>query len=152
MSNVQNTAILSMGSLHLAIPQTDISSVDVVADAKPSQSDSSLCAASLHKQSHQWPVYAFTEKLAPLSQLPESCRFFACMEFNDIKFALACDGIELISLDEETQQQNLPNIMQANETPVLQLIRHQENLVIQSNSTSINSYLESLGADNVEQQ
>jgi len=150
MSNIQNTAILSMGGLHLAVPQSDIISVDVVADAKPSQSDSILCAASLNKQNSHWPVYAFTEKLSPLNQLPESCRFFACMQFNDVKFALACDGIELIKLAEEIQQKNLPHIMQANETPVLKLIKHQQNLVIKSDATSINNYLESLGANNVE--
>lgn len=150
MSNLQNTAILTMGTLRLAVPQSDIVSVDVVADAQPGNSDNILCAASLHKQTNQWPVYAFTDKLTPMSHLPDSCRFFACIHINDIKFALACDGIELINLTEETQQQNLPHIMQANETPVLKLMKHQQNLVIQSNATLINRYLESLGANNVE--
>ena len=150
MSNVHNTAILSMGTLHIAVPQSDIISVDVVADAKPTQTDRILCAASLDRQNSHWPVYAFTNKLTPMSQLPEACRFFACMQFNDVKFALACDAIELIKLADETQQQNLPHIMQVDKTPVLKLIKYQQNLVIQSDATSINSYLESLGASNVE--
>lgn len=152
MSQFQNTAILSMDSLHLAVPQTDIVSVDVLADAKPHESTDTLCAAMLDKKNSQWPVYAFTDKLTPLNQLPSSCRFFACMQFNDVKFAIACDAIELIKINSETQQQNLPQIMQANDTPVLKLMNYQQNLAIQSNATLINSYLESLGADNVEHQ
>lgn len=152
MSNLQNTAILTMGSLHIAVPQAEIISVDVVADAKPVESENMLCAASLHKQDREWPVYAFNEKFVPRSQLPELCRFFACMQFDDVKFALACDGIELIKLDDETQQQNLPNIMQSNKSPILKLIKFQEGVTLQSDAYSINSYLESLGASNVEQQ
>jgi len=150
MSSLQNTAILSMGTLRIAVPQSDIVTVDVVADARPGNSENILCAASLNKPTHQWPVYAFTNKLTPANDLPDSCRFFACMQISDIKFALACDGIELINLTEEVQQQNLPQIMQANETPVLKLIKYQQNLVIQSNANLINRYLESLGANNVE--
>lgn len=150
MSSLQNTAILSMGAVHIAVPQADIISVDVAADARPGQSENMLCAASLHKQEKQWPVYAFSEKLVPRSQVPESCRFFACMQFDDVKFALACDGIELIKLDDEIQQQNLPNIMQENNTPILKLIKFQQGVALQSDAHSINSYLESLGASNVE--
>lgn len=150
MNNAQDTAILSMGSLNLAIPQSDIISVDVVADGWPGLSENPLTAASLLKQNGQWPVYAFSEKLKPLNKLPESCRFFACIEYDDVHYALACDTIELMQLDAETPQQNIPHIMQANESPILKLMQFRQSVALLANAISINHYLESLGVNNVE--
>jgi len=150
MNQAENTAILSMGSLVIAVPQTDIVSVDVAADAKPGLSENLLTAASLHKQGEQWPVYAFSDELKPQSQLSNTCRFFACIQKDNMQYALACDAIELVKINNETPQQALPYIMQANNSPITCLLSINNKVTLQANAESLNHYLESLGANNAE--
>jgi len=150
MNQAENTAILSMGSLVIAFPQSDIVSVDVVADAKPGLSENLLTAASLHKQGEQWPVYALSDELKPQNHISDTCRFFACIKKDNMQYALACDAIELVKIKSDTPQQDLPYIMQANQSPITRLLNINNKVTLQANAESINHYLESLGVNNAE--
>ena len=142
----QSIAILAIGSLSLAMPQAEIVSVDVVADARPDESSNAMISASLHRQDGQWPVYAFSDTLKLENSLPDSSRFCVCIRRDDIFYALACDAVEVMQLDVEVPQQELPNIMHTDTTPVLKLMHYQQAIALMTNALSINHYLESLGA------
>ncbi|MFW2374449.1 MAG: hypothetical protein ACN4GM_15085 [Gammaproteobacteria bacterium] len=145
----QNLAILSIGSLSLAIPQTDIVSVDVVADVKPNDTDNTLVAASLHRQDGQWPVYAFSDTLKPMPNLAESCRFCVCIKRDDIFYALACDSVGVSLLDSDTPTEEIPEMMKSETTPVVKLMHYQQDIALIVDAFSMNHYLETLGARDV---
>lgn len=149
-SSTQNVAVLSIGSLKLAFPQSDIVSVDVVADVRQSDETNQQVAATLHRQDAEWCVYAFSEKLILQSQLSESSRFCVCIKRDDIFYALACDGVEVIKLDADVPQQALSEIMKNEYTPVLKLMKIKQDITLMVDALSVNHYLDFLGALDVE--
>lgn len=142
-------AVLSMGELKLALPQEQIIAVDVFADAVPNDSGYPGIAAILNRGNGRWPVLAFDPQFSLQEDLNRQCRFFACIKQDELFYALACDAIDLLELD-QLHEQALPQIMHSSYTPVQSLFKYNGELVFSVSALTLNQYFNFLGVLDVE--
>jgi len=145
----QSAAILSIGGLKLIFPQSDIISVDVVADAISTENSNPLIAAVLNKPEGELPVYAFSGELQLQSSLTDESRFCVCIKRHDVYYSLACDGVEVIQLDSNIMQELMPFIMKTDNSPVLKLMLYKQDVVLVVDALSVNKYLQSVENNDV---
>ncbi len=145
----QQIAILSMGELKLALPQSQIMAVDVFADAIPNDSGYPGIAGILNRNNGRWPVLSFDTQFSLQESLTAKCRFFACIRCDDLFYALACDAIDLIEFD-HVAEQALPELMISSYTPVQALLDFEGSVAFSVSGVSLNNYFNHLGVLDVE--
>jgi hypothetical protein len=94
----------------------------------------------------QWRVFALSNSFELLPEVPGERRFCVC--FGDGQgprsFALACDQITSVDLDEDKHFQRLPECMQHPLSPIRELRIEHNELIYLSDTASMRTYLETL--------
>ena len=93
---------IEIGSLHLAVPQSDIQSVELCHTITHSDSCSPV-AGYIETQQMIWPVIALDEDLQIQADISERYRFIVCFKShrNKLRFAIPCNKVSKLSLSEQ---------------------------------------------------
>ncbi len=145
---VSEYAVLGFSGIQLAFPQREVVSIDLGTDIDTSSAAGNRIG-SLVNAGRAWSVYALSESLDVLRQLPGDRRF--CVSFgsgrDDNSFALACERVEAAVLDHGGLVRPLPESILMPGMPMKHCFRNDNGLVLVSEQRGIQDYL--LALDNV---
>ena len=141
-----------MQSLHYAnmiidgqsvlIPQKDVRHIELVDNIESQESDDhGHILGEIDHQKLRWPVYALNSELAFADGLPEHCRFVVCISSEGKMMGLACDMVSNMELDAEFVPKDLPQMMQAQNSPIHALLYRDKQIHCVSDSKSLTDYL-----------
>ncbi len=135
-------ALLRFDGIQLAFPQGEVVMVDLAADIQSAASEESEIGY-LVQEAQKWPVIALSKSFKLLSHLPPERRFCVCFGAgeDEAAFALACDEVASLALEEVAAFQPMLECMQSPLTPVQHLGKHAEQLVLVVSTETMRAYM-----------
>ncbi len=137
-----NFALLKIGSLELCFPQNQVLNIELIGAVEKSVAVELPAVGCLMHQGIEVPVYLMTEEFSLTTLMLEERR--TCVSFHaegEPLFALACDTVEPVQLDETMQFRFLPEPMMTDRTPVVKLLKRGDNLAYLSDAMTMSHFL-----------
>jgi hypothetical protein len=116
-------AQLAFADLQILIPQTDIYSLEPVADMTPPAMEQPDSVGRLEQSGHIWSLYALSSDLNVLSTSPESYRIVVLMKNVQPVYGLLCERVDTV-MRSEISIHSMPGVMQRKNSPILALALH----------------------------
>ena len=110
-----HVSLIQLDSVVLALPQSNLHSVESALDIKPAVDAGSAACIKLHGQ--EWPVYCPTDNLVAVNVITDDQRICAMLISGDSLFGLVCR--EVISVEAaQLRPFKLPDCMRTPDTPL----------------------------------
>ena len=110
-----NVSLIQLDSVVLAVPESNLHSVELVLDFKPARDARLAGYIELHRQ--EWPVYCPTDNLVSVGEMRDDHRTCAMLIADDGLFGLMCR--EVINVDAaQLRSFKLPDCMRTPDTPL----------------------------------
>lgn len=135
------TALLDIGELRLALPQSEICALESAADIDTDQAKH-LSVGWIHFRHERWPVFCLSPDLSPLTIVPKARRSCVVLNTGAGYLGILCDetsfGVQL-TLE---QQQPLPPAMEVPGSPITGLVAlEQDHVACATSSQRLIDYL-----------
>lgn len=114
----EHFALLAFQNLKLLIPQTDIYSLEPVADILPASSNHLNSVGECNQGGRVWPVYALSTDLNVLNARPETSRIIILMKNVQLEYGLLCEQVDTIKRS-EISIHPVPVAVQGKNSPIL---------------------------------
>ncbi|MEN8130229.1 MAG: hypothetical protein ABFS45_08545 [Pseudomonadota bacterium] len=135
-------ALLSFDGLHLSFPQHQVIHIELTDSIQYTNNEDQSIFGQWTYRGIDVPVFSLSAELHLLSELSPDRRFCVAFKIDEEpSFALACDAVESLLLEEESVLQPLPVPMITEPTPIRHLLRQGENLIYICDAKSMHSYL-----------
>lgn len=139
--------MLHIGKLRVAFAQSDIALIGR-ASAVDAKLQAGIDCGALVGQAGRWPVFSLTEELLPELKLPVTRSVCVC--FRDAAqggaFALGCDAVTPLIIDQDTKIEDLPECMQTAPTPLRHVVIGADTITFLSSAQAMADYLSGLEA------
>lgn len=110
-----HVSLIQLDSVVLAVPQSNLHTVESALDIKPAVDAGSAGYIKLHGQ--DWPVYCATDNLVAVNEMTDDQRICAMLISGDSLFGLVCR--EVISVEAaQLRPFKLPDCMRTLDTPL----------------------------------
>lgn len=127
-----NFANLTLAGLQLLIPQNDVHSLEPATDIWLNRDDSPVVGFFQQSQ-QQWPLYALSASLQPLSRRPASYRIVVLMKNALMPYGLLCEQISVLK-NGQFSLHELPCAMQGANSPLSHLVHHNAKIYCASSA------------------
>ena len=135
-------AILSIGAVKVALPQNEIRTLEPVLDLRRSESGPVVGSVDLDEGS--WPIFALSEDLLPLDDLPGTRRVCVLLGQDETVFGIACDKVASIPT-EQVRIIPAPEAVICRGSPVVSLAIHGEEVLCLSTTQALMRLLRGCG-------
>ena len=110
-----HVSLIQLDAVVLAVPQSNLHTVESVLDIKPAHDARAAGYIELHGE--VWPVYSPTDNLVPVAEMTDDHRICAMLISGDSLFGLMCR--EVINADAaQLKAFKLPECMRTPDTPL----------------------------------
>ena len=160
--------VMTIDSLRLTLPQSDVRLIELLVDLSPSPADGVQAGARAaqarsgqgndaggmqaaaggreigwlaRRNEESWPVYCLDRGLRLQSVAPPSRRMCVFIEAHGAVAGIACDRVVLLATDAELSVQPVPGCMTGVSTPITGFARHQKGITAVATATALTGYL-----------
>ena len=140
--HISYLAVLSIGAVKIALPQNEIHTLEPVLDLR--RSDSGPTVGSVEVDQESWPIFALSEDLLPLDDLPGTRRVCVLLGEGQEAFGIACDKVTSVPT-EQVHSVPAPEVVMRHDSPVLSLAIHGEEILCLSTTQALVRLLRSRG-------
>lgn len=142
---IGNHALLKLDRQLLALPQTDVVTVELASMAMVLGTEGTAAAGLIEYDNDEWLVFSLDEELRVTLEFPQRRRFCVCFGADEAsRFALLCDEVSILNVKEDGHPELLPDFMRIGNTPVNGMLYDNSKLVLMSNYERMTSYLYSV--------
>ena len=138
---LKNFAVMSFDGIYLLMPQSVVATIELVNCVDPEAVTTGALGA-LKSGGGEWPVFALTKDFKICPELPASYRF--CVAFNDDDepaFALACEEVSTLSMDNVDQIKPVQTCMRTLNCPLESLLLNDGKLMLVSDIGTMRQFL-----------
>lgn len=134
--------VLGIDELRLALPQTDVRLIELIADLKPSATDEAREIGWLLREGgDSWPAYCLDGVLRLQRPAPGARRICVFFEADDGVLGIVCDRVWSLATDAELAVEPVPGCMTGMPSPVAGFARHREGVVLVISAARLTRYL-----------
>lgn len=116
----EHFARLAFAGLQILIPQTDIYSLEPVADMMPPSMDHVDSVGEFAQSENVWSLYALSSDLNVLNISPESYRIVILMKNVQPVYGLLCEQVDTVTRS-DISIYSIPDAMRCSNSPILAL-------------------------------
>ena len=125
--NLQRYVLIRFDDRYLFIPQADVHTVEIIADAHLTRTATGSIGWFGHGS--ESPLFCLDKTLTLLVEVPESREYFVLLKSAEQPIGLVGDEVENIDLQREhLHRQKLPTVMKTAYSPISQLVIYQNQL------------------------
>lgn len=134
-------ALLYIDSAYLSFPQQQVTVVDLASGVNPTDRSGGE-VGRFADETRGWPIYDLASDLTLNQELSPKRRFVVGLGAPGATnpYGLACDAVETITLPNEALFP-LPGCMYTRATPIRQIYKYANKLVVLSDAESMGAYL-----------
>ena len=141
-------ALLGFEGIALSFPQDQVLNINSIDDMQAPGTTHQEFGSVRHHDS-VLPVFAFSDNLQPKTASATEHRFCVSFHIDGVpSFAIACDTVEPLAIDQLAVIQPLPEPMKLDVTPIRGLLQHGDRLALRSDAGAMHAYLEYVGVWN----
>ncbi len=145
---LENYALLTVGDLQLALPQSQVVTIELVGSVIAFSREGSKAAGFIEYEGGEWPVYSLTPELHLRRYVPQKRRFCVCFGRQaQHAFALLCDDVSLLPDTGDALLRDVPDCMLRPGSPLRQLLWMNDRLVLLSDLPLMHQFLETTRVD-----
>jgi chemotaxis signal transduction protein len=133
----EHFALLVFEDMKLLIPQTDIYSLEPVADMLPASDKQLNSVGEINQGGQVWPVYALSTDLNALNSIPKSSRIIILMKNVQPEYGLLCDQVDTIKRS-EISIHPVPAAVQGKNSPLLAIAIQDSQVRYISSASALN--------------
>lgn len=117
-AQIEHYALLAFQGLQLLIPQTDIYSLEPIADLLPASNAYQNTVGQIKQGGEVWPVYALSSDLEVLNSSPVDSRVIVLMKNVQPEYGLLCEQVDTLKRS-EVSILPMPTAVQSKNSPLL---------------------------------
>ncbi len=135
-------AVLQIGSVKIALPQNEIRTLEPVLDLRRNEAGPAVGRVELDEG--VWPIFALSEDLLPLAELPDARRVCVLLGQDELAFGIACDKVLSVPAH-EVRAVPAPEVLARPDSPILSLAVHGEEILCMTTTQALAGLLRSRG-------
>ena len=144
MSEIHNPhlyVLLVFDGQYFFIPQDEVLSIEIIADVLMTDDDIGA-VGRFSGHGLESPVFCLAYDLSLLSEVPSCREYFVLLKDEEQPLGITCDEVENINFKQEHfYPQDLPDVMQTQNSPIRQLLFYQEQVACVCSGSAVVKYL-----------
>ena len=142
-------AVLQIGSVKIALPQNEIRTLEPVLDLRRNEAGPAVGRVELDEG--VWPIFALSEDLLPLAELPDARRVCVLLGQDELAFGIACDKVLSVPAH-EVRAVPAPEVLAHRDSPIMSLAVYGEEILCMTTTQALARCLRSRGLLETPQQ
>ena len=135
-------AVLQIGSVKLALPQNEIRTLEPVLDLRRNEAGPAVGRVELDEG--VWPIFALSEDLLPLAELPDTRRVCVLLGQDELAFGIACDKVLSVPAH-AVRAVPAPEVLAHRDSPIASLAVYGEEILCMTTTRALARLLHSRG-------